>query len=324
MARKTLRSTHAVLPYRWTPGIGPDVDVLARLSRDAPRPRAPMGEAWFMGDERRLFVELLEDEIAEVPVSLLSEAIDEMATGPCHFGPHAEWRAWYLHLLPRVIPLALSTDRCWIVDDLVTATISQYPDGLAAARELEARDVLDTLCRALMHPSRWRDGTFAACAKDAWAWRHAIGQLTSTTLLCVKLLHASLIDDWVGSVFAIADPRWRALVLAWLVEARPLLADDDVQPAEFEPLAPAIGWGSGACLKGNYSGSHGEPVERIAFLPLESKRAFRRAVAAQLASTTAQEWDLTTAAVDDFGVDLGDLVTLAARAYASGEAAPPD
>ncbi len=79
--------------FFWRPGIGIDATALARLKSHFPRPKEPMGEAWFMGTERRIFHEL-EGNIAELSARDLQAPLAEIATGTSSFGPYAEWSAW--------------------------------------------------------------------------------------------------------------------------------------------------------------------------------------------------------------------------------------
>jgi len=301
--------------YRWEPGSGPDADVLARLAAAFPRPAQPMGEAWFMGEERRMFTELLDVVVADAPSRLLDKVLEELATGPCSFGPQDDWRAWYLYLLPRVLPIALARDEPLLADILVTATISQFPGGLPERGPFTGRDVADTLGRVLLDASRWHDGKIRSRGGESWDWARAAGELSPFLFLVAKTLEEAEIEDWVQSLFRIADPRWRALLLCWLAQARPLFGDEDVQPAEVAHVAPGIEWADASRLNGNYTGDFSEPVARTPFLPLANKRAFRRCVARQLASKSLDDWRSTVAAVDDYGVDLGDVASAAAQAY---------
>lgn len=47
--------------FVWQPGQGIDPAALARLRAKLKRPARPMGEAWFMGNDRHYFNELLDD-----------------------------------------------------------------------------------------------------------------------------------------------------------------------------------------------------------------------------------------------------------------------
>lgn len=315
MPKTTNRHASEAPLYRWRPSSGPDADVLDRLARSFTRPRTPMGEAWFMGDERRMFTELMTIDVADAPTSLLGDMVREMSTGPSCFGPHQEWRTWYLYLLPRVVPLAVARSEHGLVDDLLTATISQFPDGLPDRGPLAARDIVDTLGRVFMDASRWQDAAIVGRDGEDWDWSRAGGDLSPFLLLVLKYLPEAQVADWTASLFDIADPRWRALLLAWLARARVLFGDADVQPADVQRLAPDLDWPGASILKGNYSGAFREPVARVAFLTPANKRAFRRCVAQQLAARPLAQWRSMLATTDDFGVDLGDVAAAAMQAY---------
>jgi hypothetical protein len=315
MTKTTDRRPTEAPPYRWRPGNGPDAGVLDRLARTFTRPPKPMGEAWFMGDERRMFTELMTMDVADAPTILLGQVLQEMSTGPSCFGPHEEWRAWYPYLLPRVVPLALSRPATWLIDDLLTATISQFPDGLPDRGPLAARDIVDTLGQALMEASRWRDAAMVGRDGDDWEWGRASGELSPFMLLVLKYLPEAQIANWTASLFDVADPRWRALLLAWLARARVLFGDEDVQPADVQRLAPDIDWAGASILAGHYSGDFREPVTRVAFLRPANKREFRRCVAQALAARPLAQWRSMLDTTDDFGVDLGDVAAAAMQAW---------
>lgn len=98
------RSRQATRVFRWTPGEDPDAGALARLQRRFPRPRVPMGEAWFMSDERRMYTSLLSPD----PTAWLREdlrgALWALASGPGCFGHMREWSLWFPYLVHAVLP----------------------------------------------------------------------------------------------------------------------------------------------------------------------------------------------------------------------------
>lgn len=54
------------------------------------RPAAPMGEAWFMGEERRVFDWLL-GNLDEFALEELRDPLEEIASGNSSFGSYDEW-----------------------------------------------------------------------------------------------------------------------------------------------------------------------------------------------------------------------------------------
>jgi len=89
--------------FTWIPGEGFDEAACARLTAAFPRPAEPMGEAWFMGGERKMFHNLMGD-LQLIPVEHLMDALNEMTSGMTCFGPYPEWIDWYHYLLGRLIP----------------------------------------------------------------------------------------------------------------------------------------------------------------------------------------------------------------------------
>ena len=71
--------------YTWIPGQGPDPEAVRRMQRHFPMPAQPMGEAWFMGEERQLYHNLLRDSAA-LDASEIFEAVEVTASGTTCFG----------------------------------------------------------------------------------------------------------------------------------------------------------------------------------------------------------------------------------------------
>ena len=141
--------------FRWHPGIGIDATALARLRSRVPRPNEPMGEAWFMGTERRIFHEL-EGNIAELSAWDLQTSLTEIASGTSSFGPYAEWNAWYHYLLGQLLPRSHEAFVSSLLESLITAFVAIYPNGVHSAPYPEfLDDALLTLGRSVMEPECW-------------------------------------------------------------------------------------------------------------------------------------------------------------------------
>lgn len=80
--------------FLWTPGTGVDPLALGRLRSHFPRPAETMGEAWLIGDERRMFDALLGD-LDQMTTCELQQPLEEIASGTSAFGPQKEWNTWY-------------------------------------------------------------------------------------------------------------------------------------------------------------------------------------------------------------------------------------
>ena len=92
-------------PFLWPPGAGPDADALARMRHAFPRPKEPMGEAWFISETRKTFNSLVGD-LRGLPLLDIEEALFELASGTRNLGRHEEWQLWFHHILAETLPRA--------------------------------------------------------------------------------------------------------------------------------------------------------------------------------------------------------------------------
>ena len=89
-------------PFRWHPGDGLHPGCLQRMRAKLRRPAKPMGEAWFMGEDRHMFVSLLGD-LERCSSEELRAPLEEIASGIASFGPMDEWTDWYRYLLAQLV-----------------------------------------------------------------------------------------------------------------------------------------------------------------------------------------------------------------------------
>jgi hypothetical protein len=238
-----------------------------------PKPKKPMGEAWFLG-ERRMFPELL-GNLEELANEQIWDPLDELASGPGSFGQQDEWTEWYHYLLPRL----LTRDWHSAYDPaglLITCFVAQHPDSDGRfAYPGFRRDALATLGQYHMSPSFWSGGVvdIERClhkyetVAGTREWYNCGGSLSASLLFCLKYLPAEDVRPWFESVVAIKDPHWIQQVVVWLIGVHPLLTCQIDQPADFSENGPyRVSWDWSHALKGNYSGDHREPVTQVPFL----------------------------------------------------------
>lgn len=287
--------------FFWLPGQGPDPDALARLRAHFPRPRETMGEAWFMGDERKMFPELLGD-IGQLSCRDLQEALEEIASGTSCFGEMGEWTDWYHHLLGPLVPRGHEFHIESLLEYLVTAFIAIHPrdDGAepyAGFRE----DALRTLGQCMMEPACW-DGNDICVGRflhrsnrnpaRIWGWWDASGDFSASMFFCLKYLPPPLVPDWIDSVFAIPSPHWRAQVLVWLLGAKDVLSGRIGWPSQFEDASVArVRWAWSHCLRPDLAGVQGTLSARDGCLISEAAcDAVLRAVRAYFTPGRFLEW----------------------------------
>lgn len=267
-------------PYLWTPQQGPDRAALDRMARAFPKPATPMGEAWFMGDMRRMYPQLRGD-LDALPDDDIERAFVEIATGSSSFGPFEEWIAWFHYLLPRLVEREWKPTYYQPAEVLITAFMAQHPasDGSLPYPGFR-NDALVTLGRYIMSPRFWPDGELdvANClSKVTWpsgivGWFKAGNLLSASLFFCTKYLARSDVETWFRSVIAIPNRYWQVQIMTWLVGAHPILTGEIGQPSDFsEDASFSIEWDWSHILDGHYSGSYGPPLHLIPFLPAENR-----------------------------------------------------
>jgi len=291
--------------FRWVPGEGYDEAACSRLAAAFPKPHDPMGEAWFMGGERRMFVNLTGD-LNSVPVEDLIEACREIISGMRCFGPAPDWIEWFHYMLGRLIPRAHEYHLSYLLESLIGGFITQYQDGITAEPYRGFRDdVLNSLGRCMMDANYWSDGRIVVgeilhqgvWPSGRWGWFDASGDFSASMFFCLKYLRAEEIGPWLKSVFSIACPHWRAQVIAWFVGAHKVLVGDWQQPEEFSGPkgkgGPAIGWEDSHCLNGDYSDSPTKHVIKVDpghFLPATNRARALDTVRTEMSQDVLVEW----------------------------------
>ncbi|MDM5176370.1 hypothetical protein PO883_04085 [Massilia sp. DJPM01] len=232
----------------WQPGTGPDPQALARMQQAAPMPSVLMGEAWFMGDDRKMFGYLRTTAVDQLSDSQITEALWEIASGTSSFGHMDEWDDWFAYLLPRLIAIKQAPSERETIEMLATAFFIHYPVRI---HDWTYDEVLQTLGQVFMGPSRWRDGRLIldhlfngppASPHETWGWWDVCSELSASLFFCLKYLHPRDIKAWVDSIFAIGDPHWRAQILLWLGQTRQIWDAGSAFPADLGSQAPQATW----------------------------------------------------------------------------------
>ncbi len=304
--------------FLWTPGQGVDPLALGRLRAHFPRPAEPLGEAWFMGEDRRVFPELL-GKLGEMSTRDLQDALAEIATGISAFGPMEEWRDWYHYLLGALLPRHHEASFSYLLESLMTGFMAIYPNGIerepyAGFRE----DVLLTLGRCMLDSMCWT-GSDIAIGKvlrqsndkphGLWGWWDASGDLASSMFFCLKYLPAPSVEPWLHSVFAIPSPHWRAQVMVWLVGAHGMLNHAIRWPSEFSPEArPSIGWEWSHCLDARMAAAGGSGAPPVpALIPEAARISALGAVRAYFSENRFLEWLESISAVPYLEAELAEI-----------------
>lgn len=282
------------LRFTWTPGHGPDAEALKRMTDLFVQPTAPMGEAWFIGEVRQFYPELLGD-LRELSDEQLIQSLVEIANGvPC-FGPLKEWTDWYHYLLPRLIGREWKPVLYHPVELLLTGFFSQHPDRADASPYARFNDdAILALGKYIMSPDFWSithdEVPKFFCKWEGPSglnnWDQVDGLLSGSLFYCLKYLPSEAIETWFRSVIAIPNPYWRVQLVTWLVGAHSILTNQISQPAQFsDKLHFAVGWEWSHALSGNYSGDHGASPAIPPFVPERAREAV-----IQIALEIEPEW----------------------------------
>lgn len=245
--------------FVWNPGQGVDATALARMRAHFKCPDEPMGEAWFMSAERRLFHEL-EGDLATLSAGQLKKPLEEIASGTSSFGPRAEWNSWYHYLLGQLSPRSHEHFVSSLLEPLITGFMALYPNGIHSSPYPQFHDdALATLGRCMMDPDCWTGSEIAVGRilhrsnnnpRQVWCWWDASGDFSASLFFCMKYLPEPLIRGWLKSVLDITSPHWRAQMMVWLIGAHEILSGRVNWPSEFLVEArPSICWDGSHCLK---------------------------------------------------------------------------
>lgn len=316
--------------FLWAPGAGYDQGALERLRSNFPRPEEPMGEAWFMGAERKMYPELAGD-LHKLSSYELQQPLAEIAGGTSSFGRMDEWTDWYHYLLGQLIPRSHEEFVDDLLEYLVTGFIALYPTG----NEPEPydgfkEDALRTLGRCIMDGACWsgseiRLGTILHRSNNnpnhVWCWWDASGDFTASMFFCLKYLPVNLTAEWFDSILSIPSPHWRAQVLVWMLGARDILTGEKRWPSEcLIGQTPSVVWAWSHCLSAELLGegrTKEDPHAR--FIPEAASTQVLERVRQYFTPGRYQEWLTSLDRVPYVRDELGNLPNDFEALYVRGD-----
>lgn len=312
--------------FLWKPGQGVDYLALERIRAQCPRPAEPMGEVWFMGEERRLFRELL-GNLDDMTTQDVQKPLEEIANGTSSFGPMEEWTNWYHYLLGALIPRSHESFFSYLLELLMTGFMAVYPNGIyREPYEGFGEDVLVTLGRCMMDSTCWNGLDIAIghilCQSDdnpnrVWVWWNASGDFSASMFFCLKYLPESSVESWLRSVFDIPSPHWRAQVIVWLVGAHGILNNVIRWPSEFSMEArPYIGWEWSYCLRGDIPARDASGAPPMAtFIPEAARTSALNLVQSYFTEDRFLEWLDCIATVSYLKSELAEIPSMFETLY---------
>jgi hypothetical protein len=303
--------------FFWQPGLGIDAAALARLKRHFPRPAKPMGEAWFMGDERQMYPELAGD-LSSLTARNLQRPLSEITGGLSNFGAYPEWCSWYHFLLGQLVERSHEEHVSSLLESLVSGFMAMYP-GSAADQPYAGffDDALLTLGRCLMAPACWTGqeivvGSFLHRSNDnpagVWRWWDASGDFSASMFFCLKYLPPSCIDGWLRSALAISSPHWRAQMLVWLVGAHDAMQGHIASPSALSfDARPKVVWEDCWCLIPVGTGAQPGREAAPGFLPQQNCHLALQVIGDWFNDDVFLDWLASIGSVDYLATELADI-----------------
>ena len=304
--------------YEWIPKRGVSLEAVERMRAHFPKPTCLMGEAWFIGEERRLYPELnTREDFAAIETIDLSLIIFEISSGTKCFGHLEEWDEWFKYLLPDLIIRSQEFQyfSLMLVQDVVTAFMSIYWKGIVEEYEGFRDDVINSLSFCLMNESLWFEHedentqtvnlrpTFLNSYLDGrdklklgWNCGASDGNLSAMMFFCLKYLTPEEIITWVNSLFSIQDIYWKGAFSVWLLGAYDLLQEPVVIPSMIEKANPDITWDNSYSPGSRYGSidaehpAHEDFNDNKGFLPFENTKVFLAEVRRRLSPELIIDW----------------------------------
>ncbi len=290
----------------WRPKRGISHEAIARMRENSKMPWKPMGEAWFMSEERRYFPELADREtVLNLDAVHLTTIIGEISSGTSCFGRRDEWDDWFKFLLPDLIGRSLEDlyFNTYILQPVATAFMAVHWDGITEEYPGYREDILATLFQVLMDETLWDTNERPIFLLDyengvgdlvlGWNQGEADGNVSAMMMFGIKYLEPDEIPKWVQSILAIDDVHWRGNFLLWLLGAYDLLKSGSVNPTSFAKFTPYISWDESNFLNADRYSKTGECL----FLTEQNTNGFIQEIENLITYELLLEW------ADSFGSD---------------------
>lgn len=243
--------SHKKKSFVWIPGVGPSAAALTNLRETTHIPSTVPGEAWFMGERRRMYDEFFEYSPLEIPKKVLCEFLWEASSGTSSFSEDLDevenWRSWFRYLLPTLIIRGDEKD-CFnfLIEAVITAFFSIYRNGWTSEHAEFRENILDTLGTAIMMPSLWDvQGESITAQGEDWSVQRGPacdGALSASLFFCLSYLKRSEVAAWTESLLTIDSAFFRAHFLTWLAGSYEILAKGVCSFREIEKAPFEVQW----------------------------------------------------------------------------------
>lgn len=305
--------------YKWIPKNGVSLDAVEKMQNHFKRPKYPMGEAWFMGEERLLYTELIDKPFEEIKsIDLATKILFEISSGTSCFGHNEEWDEWFKYLLPKLI---LRSDESVDFDELlvqsvVAAFMSVYWEGIPEEYEGFRNNVINSLSLCLMNERLWCKNSqtnrlrpvFLDTYKDSknnlrlgWNSGQSDRNLSALMFFCLKYLNQEEMVSWIKSLFLIDDVYWKGALMVWVLGAYDILKHPIISPTMIEKSNPELMWENSHTLGSKYGSIdakyplHKDFNDNKDFIPTENAILFIEEINKHLTDNLILDWAVSFA-----------------------------
>lgn len=288
----------------WIPGRGISTDALERMRERFKQPDELMGEAWFIGGERRVFPELADrKKLFSIKPWELATILFEISSGTSSFGPMDEWNEWFKFLLPDLTLRSVEDQyfNTLLAQEVATDFMAVFWDGIPDEYPEFRTDVMRSLFQVLMDSALWNNGMpiFLDQYENGrdetvlgWGQGRADENVSAMMMFGLKYLEAREIAPWLRSIIAIDDIHWRGNFLVWLESAYDVLSTDYIDPSTFGDLVPDISWDHSHVLNPDRFFEQGEKP----FLPKGNRVEFIKEIRELMTDGLLIDWAASFAA----------------------------
>ena len=198
----------------WVPGLGISSGAITRLQNHFhSHPEQAVGEAWFLGENRRIYQELLTEDLSTISQEKMSGYLWGIGSGISCFDDGDQFIEWFDYLMVRINLNGSPHDYHYVtmIEDLFECIYAAYPQQLP--EEIRV-DLLSTVGEVLMQDLFWHEGQF----QNQVAYYCYLPYLfTGVLLFNVKYRKPDEISTWIESLCAIKCVKWRSYILLWFV-----------------------------------------------------------------------------------------------------------
>lgn len=213
----------------WIPGRGPDEELLRALASRYSKPRDPLGEAWFIGETRAIYHDINKAGAEAISNSRLSGYLETTLGGLMSFSETADWSQWYGHITTQILVSRRYLEARYFISQMQEGVFLLSFFNEAHPAHADQSRFAALLAPILMEKTFWSGQSYIPFwtnhpKPSYWDPNWKETSISRSLFLAWRYLQPEAIHPWFKSVLVIPDLRWRACLIAWLVQLQPIFA----------------------------------------------------------------------------------------------------